>query len=194
MSLRPNRSGVSPRSSRARRLSESRARALTFSRTFVAPPPRCRGSSSPAHVLAAPASHGWEIPVNDSRPGWPNTARSQSSPDRSRAGSVSARRTSRATATRNTRVALVDTPSVVQAPTVGACCRRSVSQTARRITSCTFAPPWTRCWTPNNTSMTTSGGSPRRLTCPPCETAVAVDSQRRWSVSGSATTAVRHRT
>jgi hypothetical protein len=36
--------------------------------------------------------------------------------------------------------------------------------------------------------------SPRRLTCPPSETADAVNSQRRWSVSGSATTAVRHRT
>gem|GEM_PF-5913211 len=46
-------------------------------------------SSSPAHALAARASHGWEIPVNESRPGCPNTARSQMSPARSRAGSVS---------------------------------------------------------------------------------------------------------
>ena len=107
MSLRPNRSGARPWSSRARRLSDSRASALTFSRTLVAPPPRCRGSSSPAHALAARASHGWLMPVNDSRPGWPNTARSQLSPARSRPGSVSARRTSRATAASNTRVALV---------------------------------------------------------------------------------------
>ena len=194
MSLRPNSSGARPWSSRARRLSDSRASALTFSRTLVAPPPRCRGSSSLAHALPARASHGWLIPVNESRPRWPNTARSQLSAARSRPGSVSARRTSRATAVSNTRVALADTPSVGQAPMVRACCRRSVSHTARRVTSRTFAPPRTRCWTPNSTSITTNGGSPRRLTWPPSETSDSVSCQSRRSVSGSVVTAVRHRT
>ena len=135
MSLRANRSGASPWSSRARRLSDSRASALTFSRTLPPPPPRCRGSSSPAHAFAARASHGWEIPVNEIRPGCPNTARSQLSPARSRAGSVSARRTSRAIAVSSARAGLPGTDSTGQSLIVGACPRRSVSHTARRVAS-----------------------------------------------------------
>src|SRR5674476_675857 len=174
MSGRPSDSGARPWSSRARRLSESRATALTLSRTLLAPLRRWRGSCSPAHALTAWASHGWLIPANDSRPRWPNTPRSQTCPARSEPGSVSARRTWRASATANDRAGAPGTHSTRQAAIVGVCSRRSVSQTARRFTSVIFAPSRTRCWTPKSTSTTTSGVSPRRLTCPPWETAEQV--------------------
>ena len=76
MSARPSAPGSSPRSPRERRLSDRRATAVIFSRTLRAPPPRWPGRSCAAQALAASRSQGWVIAVNDSRPGWPKTARS----------------------------------------------------------------------------------------------------------------------
>ena len=79
-------------------------------------------------------------------------------------------------------------------PIEPACWRRSASQTARRFTSVIFAPSPVRCQIPNSTSVTTSGGNPRRLTRPPSETAGSVSCQCRSSAPGQAGTACRHRT
>ena len=194
MSGRPSAAGVSPWSSRERRLCDSRARPLTFDRTLLAPAPRWRGSSSHAQPLTASRSHGWVMPVNDSRPACPKIARSQVSPARSLPGSASARRTCRAIAASRFLAGLPGTCSAAHAPIVPACWRRSASQTARRFTSVIFAPSLVRCWIPNSTCTTTSGASPRRLTWPPSEIAGSVSSQCRWPVRGTAVTVLRHRT
>src|SRR6266498_4866441 len=116
MSGRPSAAGVSPWSSRERRLSDSRARPLTFDWTVLAPAPRWRGSSSHAQPLAASRSHGWVMPVNDSRAAWPKIARSQVSPARSLPGSASARRTWRAIAASRFLAGLPGTCSGAHAP------------------------------------------------------------------------------
>ncbi len=68
MSARPKAAGKFPWSGRPRRLSDSRASALIFVWTFVAPLPRWRGRSSAAQPLAASRSQDWLMPVNDRRP------------------------------------------------------------------------------------------------------------------------------
>lgn len=194
MSVRPNAAGASPWSGRRRRVSDSNASALIFCRTLEAPAPRWRGSCSAAHRLAARRSHAWAIPANDSRPGWPNTARSQVSLACSAPGSARPRATARASARSSAREGLPGTRSAGHCAIEATWSRRSVSQTARKFTSVSLAPPRMRCPAPNSTSTTTSGASPRRPTCPPSETADWVSSQRRWSIRGSAVTALRHRT
>src|SRR5664280_1833337 len=69
-----------------------------------------------------------------------------------------------------------------------------VQQRVRGGAQIVEVPLRTRCCTPNNTSTTTNGANPRRLTSPPCETAGWVSCQCRWSASGSVVTVVRHRT
>ena len=194
MSGRPSAAGASPWSPRQRRLSDSRARPLTFDWTLLAPAPRWRGSSAPAQLLAASRSHGWVMPANDSRPAWPKIARSQVSLACSLPGSASARRTWRAIAASRFLAGLPGTLSGAHAPIELACWRRSASQTARRVTSVIFAPSPVRCQIPNSTSVTTSGGSPRRLTRPPSETAGSVSCQCRSPTPGQVVTACRHRT
>jgi hypothetical protein len=101
MSHRPSAAGRSPRSGRERRLSDSRASALTFChQTLDTPLPAVAGQFLGRPPLAACRGHDWATPVNDSRPGWPNTARSQTSLACSLPGSAGVRRTSRAIARR----------------------------------------------------------------------------------------------
>jgi hypothetical protein len=112
---------------------------------------------------------------------------------RSSSGLARTRRASRIIALSSDLAGLPETRSTSQSSIEPTCPRRSVSQTARRLTSLTLAPPRTRCWIPNSTSITTSGASPRRLTCPPSETADWVSRQCRSSAAGSAVTVLRHR-
>ena len=172
MSLRPNRSGASPWSSRARRLSDSRASALIFSRTLAAPPPRCRGSSSTAHALAGPgqprlADPGEREPPRVAEHGQvPAVAGPFTTGIGQRPADIAGHRGQQhpgglgRTHPRPGRLPIVRRLLAAQ---------RVAHRPQGHIVI--FAPPRTRCWTPNSTSTTTSGGSPRRLTCPPSETA-----------------------
>jgi hypothetical protein len=74
------------------------------------------------------------------------------------------------------------------------CWRRSASQTARSDTSVALASLRVRCCMPNSTSTTSSTVSPRKLICPPSQTAGQVSRQWRSSTSGSVVTVFRHRT
>ena len=110
--------------------------------------------------LRGPGRPRLGVPANDSRPGWPNRAKSQLSPARSSAGSVSARRASRAIALSSARAGLPGTTLDRQGRDRR--CLLAAHRVADRPQGNVFhlGPPWTRCWTPKSTSMTTCGGSP----------------------------------
>lgn len=200
MSARPKATGSSPRSARIRSDSDRRTRQPTWWRTdspaLVRRPGRTRrlGRSSAAHRLAASRSQCWLIRVNDTVPLWPNTTRSHSSLPTSVSGVDRARPACAANPLArplNSRSRPSATTYSLSEPT---CWRRRSSQNARSVASLVLTVLIRqRCCSPNSTWATSSGGSPRMLTCPPRPIAGSVARQCRSSRSGSRAFSARSR-